>query len=483
MAENVSDRCRVPRARQPVAQRRPALAARGIDRGSRPSGDSGWAGELCGTALAGGSWGARGVGSILHTLALLLLTASVTLNLGCKDESTTTTDAGSKKPDLFITPDADQPDPFALVFQELDLPGSTEGITNLHFIPGRSEFIVLEKNGRILHYQLDADNVSLLGTQTLRDVYSGSDCGLVSAAFDPDFEDNGFVYFGYCDSDSFSTISRHEFPLTDINSTRAEIIRVGIANAPEAWHNVGSIGFDPDGTMWALFGEKKVDDEAQNTDSNLGSLLRIVPNRDPSGEGYQPAPDNPFADGTGSPDIWAYGLRSPWKGFRDSLGRYWVGDVGAATWEELDVITGPGENLGWPRCEGFCEGDADGLTAPITAWNRSSESDYALEDLETEPTDRRVVWAGLEYQPTSTDRYDGNLTGRVLFGDFCAGWVRALSLDDEGRVTFDQNIGHLTGVTGIAQGPDDYVYFVTYGNCKTFPLREGRLWRAKLADP
>ncbi len=434
---------------------------------------TGWQGGApSGPAWAGGSKGARGVGIIL---AVALLAA-----VGCKKDESEPDAGGSTKPDVFVAPDAETPEPISLSFTELDLPGDTQGVTNLHFVPGKSEFVVLEKNGRVLHYSLEGDNVSLIAATTLAGVYANSDCGLISAAFDPDFETNNFVYFGYCDSDSYNTISRHEFDMSDLNSTKAETIRVGIDNAPRAWHNVGSIGFDPDGTMWALFGEKYVDAEAQNLDSNLGNLLRIVPNREPDGEGYTPAADNPYVDGGGSPDIWASGLRSPWKGFRDSQGRYWVGDVGAATWEELNIISAAGQNLGWPTCEGRCEQPEEGLTEPISAWNRSSESDYALEDDQTEATDRRVVWAGLEYPAGTEDPYEDRLDGVGLFGDFCAGWVRGMRVDESRRVTFDQSLGHLTGVTGVDVGPDGHVYFVTYGNCKTFPLRAGQLWRATL---
>lgn len=394
----------------------------------------------------------------------------------------------TKKPDVHVDPDLpDGSGPasnIVLEFEEIALDADTLGVTDLVFVPGTDgEFLLLEKDGRVLHFEMTDDGTNLLGSFQIPGVFPNSDCGLISAAFDPDFADNGYLYFGYCVAKEYSRISRFTFDPADydgIADTAAEVIRVGDPLAPKSWHNVGSIGFDDNGYLWALFGEKRIDEQAQNTATNLGSIVRIIPNRDPDGEGYEPAPENPFVgDDTRSPDIYAYGLRSPWQGALDSAGRYWVGDVGAATYEELDVISEPGQNLGWPEWEGPCEANCTEFVQPLTYWDRSSESDYALEDDETNATDRRVVWVGPEYRAYGgEDRYDGRLTGRMLFGDFCAGWVRGAEIDDEERLVYDAYAGHLDSVTGIAEAPDGYLYFVTYGNCKTFPYRAGRMWRA-----
>jgi glucose/arabinose dehydrogenase len=426
-------------------------------------------------------------------MTIRLLPGLLLLVAGCSPPADDSPDVPpTKKPDVHVPsdlPDGSGPaSSIVLEFEEIALDAETTGVTNLVFVPGtEDQFLVLEKDGRVLHLGLDGDGTRLLGTFTVPGVFPNSDCGLISAAFDPDFADNRFVYFGSCVAKEYSRITRHVFDPADyglIASSEAEILRVGDPMAPKSWHNVGSIGFDENGYLWALFGEKRIDEEAQNTGTNLGTILRIVPNREPDGEGYEPAPDNPFVgDDSRSPDIYAYGLRSPWKGAIDSEGRYWVGDVGAATYEELNVVSEPGQNFAWPQWEGPCEANCTEFVQPLSYWDRSSESDYALEDPDTNPTDRRVVWVGPEYRAYGgEDRYDGRLIGRTLFGDFCAGWVRAAEIDGQQRLVYDAYAGHLDSITGIAEAPDGYLYFVTYGNCKTFPYREGRMWRAVPVD-
>lgn len=418
-------------------------------------------------------------------------------SLGCSSDTgqeLEDTDNGlpsAMKPDVYVQHDlrdgASTATTVRLLFEEVDLDEPTVAVTELVFVPGADEFLILEKDGRVVHFELTGEGARSLGSFQVPGVFAESDCGLIGAAFDPDFASNGFLYFGYCVAQQYNRITRHQFDTSDyglIESSATEIVSVGDPLAPKSWHNVGSIGFDDHGNLWALFGEKRLEDEAQDVTNNLGTLIRVVPNKEPDGEGHMPAPDNPFVgDGEKSEDIYAYGLRSPWKGSLDSRGRWWIGDVGAASTEEVNIITDPGQNFGWPEWEGPCGANCEGLRNPLTHWDRSSESDYALEDPETNATDRRVVWVGPEYRARSgIDRYEGRLTNKVLFGDFCAGWVRAAELDAQDRLIYDAHAGHLDAVTGIAEGADGYVYFVTYGNCKTFPYREGRMWRAVLAD-
>src|SRR5690606_5471629 len=99
----------------------------------------------------------------------------------------------------------------------------------------------------------------------------------------------------------------------------------------------------------------------------LGSLVRVVPSE---GGGFTVPGDNPFAGEAGkSGAVWAYGLRSPWRATLDARGRYWIGDVGEATHEEVTLVRGPGENLGWPSIEGPCGDDCGDTTPPLVSWD------------------------------------------------------------------------------------------------------------------
>jgi glucose/arabinose dehydrogenase len=375
---------------------------------------------------------------------------------------------------------------FRLSFEEISFGQDVEAITEIKFIPGAGqEFLVLRKDGEVLHFELDGDTASQLGSVTLEGVDDTHDCGLLSMAFDPDFEQNQHAYFGYCVGEGQNVITRHTLDTADLttaNDEALEVFRVDNPNAEHYWHNVGSIQFGDDGYLWALFGENAHGAEAQELSRATGSLIRIEPDPEGSEQGWQPAPDNPFV---GDPDkneaIYAWGLRSPWRGLIDTQGRYWIGDVGASKFEEINVADEPGLNFGWPDSEGPCETDCDDEADPILWWDREPDHAYVLDDPETAPTDRRAVWVGLAYESTSDDDpYDGNLDDKVIYGDFCAGWVRAAAYDDEQGVTFDASIGHLEGVASWATGPDGYAYVTTYGNCRTFPYKPGKLYRAVL---
>ena len=258
---------------------------------------------------------------------------------------------------------------------------------------------------------------------------------------------------------------------------------------------MGSISFDDRGYLWALFGEKTVPDEAQNLDSPLGALVRIEPNRDDDGDGFEPAPGNPLAGrGEAGAAIYAYGLRSPWRGALDREGRYWIGDVGELAVEELNVAVDGGENFGWPHAEGPCERDCAGLTDAVTTWDHSGADLYTRQDglanlTVGEPPvalASRVVWVGTAYTDPDHDRYAGLLTGRTVFGDYCAGFVRVAELNDDGTLGVDQPVGHLTTPVAWRQGPDDYIYAISGAACQTDRANPAdapsRLYRAVLAD-
>jgi len=361
-----------------------------------------------------------------------------------------------------------------LAFVEVDVQGGLGAATDLIFVPGTNELLVLELDGRVIHLGLTESGAERRGEFRIDAVHSELDCGLLSAAVDPDFAANNYLYLGFCSSARESAIFRYTFDPSNygaIEGSGVEIIRVGDPEAPRPWHNVGSIGFDPDGNLWALFGDKAVSRNGQDPSNNLGALVRIVPNRAPGVGGYTPAEGNPFVgDPERSDDIYAYGLRSPWKGLLDHQGRYWIGDVGAGLIEEVNIATEPGQNFGWNRAEGPCSENCGGLVDPVAYWDHSESNDYVLDDDEAVPASGRVVFVGIEYEDRGNDRYRGMLTNRVTFGEFCVGFVRLLEVDDQGDVVLDTHIGHQQHLSGWRQAPDGYVYASTFGACETVGL-------------
>jgi Glucose / Sorbosone dehydrogenase len=386
--------------------------------------------------------------------------------------------------------------PFAFEFTAIEVEGGVAMATELRFLPGGDELLVASKDGRIAHLRLAGDRAERLGELRVPGVFSETDCGLISLALDPDFASNGFVYAGACASATESVILRLTFDpggaggYDAIDDSAVEIMRAGDPLAERPWHNVGALGFDVTGAMWALFGDKLVDDNGQDLDDDLGAVVRIVPSRHPDRGGHTPAPDNPFLDlPDRDPDVYAYGLRSPWRGAIDAAGRLWIGDVGANSVEEINILAAPGDNFGWPVHEGPCAADCAGVRDPVTSWPHDDPiAPYLLDDPEVRQTSGRVGWVGLEQRPLDDrDPYGGRLAGRMLFGDFCLGFVRALAVDPEGNVVSDEHLGNLPHAASWDQGPDGSLYAATFGSCVTGNLDEsepppGALWRAVAAE-
>ncbi len=314
--------------------------------------------------------------------------------------------------------DQAQDGPLGLEFVAIEVNGGLTMATELRFLPGGDEVLLASKDGRVAHLRLDGDRAERLGEFRVPGVFSESDCGLVSLALDPDFAASGYIYVGACASATESVILRLAFDpgaYDAIAGTAVEIMRAGDPLAERPWHNVGALGFDATGAMWALFGDKLVDDNGQDLDDDLGAVVRIVPSRDPDEGGHTPAPDNPFVDAAGrDPDVYAYGLRSPWRGVVDASGRMWIGDVGANGVEEINVLAAPGDNFGWPMQEGPCAAECDGLRDPVTWWPHDDPiTPYLLADPEAVQTTGRVGWVGLEQRPLDAGDPYGGRTGRA----------------------------------------------------------------------
>jgi hypothetical protein len=355
-------------------------------------------------------------------------------------------------------------------FEELSLESEPTFITDFVFYPGSDEdFLALDKSGNLLRFHLGEHGATLLSTTPVAGVYDKLDCGALSLAFEPDFAEGNFVYVGTCVSVTHSAVLRLELDEEQnaIAGSEVTILRVGNARATRPWHNVGSIGFEPGGIMWAMFGEKARGAPAQDLAENLGKLLRIVPSRVPGVGGFEPAPDGPLAGREeAAQSVFALGLRSPFRGTRDSRGFYWIGDVGSDAFEEVNVTRQPLTNFGWPDYEGPCSSCGE-TTSPTFAWARGASPDYIADDPEVETTVARVAWAGPEVLAHDPDRYGGRLAGSVLFGDYCAGFLRQGRVDDDGIPTLDAPLGHLNNAAALRQHADGFVYAITFGRCQT----------------
>lgn len=255
-----------------------------------------------------------------------------------------------------------------------------------------------------------------LTDQVLSDGYEQ---GLLGLAFAPDYAESGLFYVDYIDLDGNTVVSR--FSVTDDpNVADAASEQVVLRQEqPFANHNGGMLAFGPDGYLYIGFGDGGSGGDphgnAQRLDTWLGKILRIDvdPDAVPEGETYAIPGDNPFVDEDGAlPEIWAYGLRNPWRfSFDTGTGDLWIGDVGQGVIEEVDYLPAdlePGQNLGWNITEGTACYLEDGC----------DRSGFLLPVLEyTHDEGGCSITGGYVYRG---DQIPG-LAGTYLFGDYCSG--------------------------------------------------------------
>ncbi|MFT6145963.1 MAG: glucose/arabinose dehydrogenase [Myxococcota bacterium] len=365
--------------------------------------------------------------------------------------------------------------PVGLRFEELAVQGNLDSATDMVML-GNDELFIASKSGEVGHYQITDDRVEELGRFTIPGVLDDLDCGLISLAIAPDFADSGQLYAGLCTSMTESGVVRVTVT-SDYNAIASTSEPVYFLNEPEAanpWHNIGTLNFDDEGYLWLPFGDKTVRANGQLLSNALGSIVRIRPTE----SGYETHPDAPDPD---LPEVWATGVRSPWRATFDANGNYWFGDVGAADFEEINVVTQAGDNFGWATHEGPCTTECDRFIDPVTQWTHDGVDQYSLDDPDVIPTPARVASVGVAYDNTD-DRYEGLLDDTLLFNDFCQGFVRGMTVADDGSTSDDRHLGHLDNAVGWAQADDGFIYATTFGACESADGGRGqaRLYRARL---
>ncbi len=244
--------------------------------------------------------------------------------------------------------------------------------------------------------------------------------GLLGLAFHPRYSLNGFFYVNYTDTQGDTVIARYQVRQDDPNQadpgSEQRLLRV---KQPYGNHNGGGIAFSPDGYLYLGLGDGGSGGDplgnGQFTGTLLGKILRMDVDQ---GQPYSIPVDNPFVNGSGEAEIWAYGLRNPWRfSFDSQTGDLYIGDVGQNSFEEIDFQPADhpgGINYGWNIMEGFsCFGqgncDSTGLTLPVF-------------DYPTHVNDTCSVVGGVVYRGPSLPEWQGI----YLFGDYCSGDVGGL---------------------------------------------------------
>lgn len=296
-------------------------------------------------------------------------------------------------------------------------------------------------------------------------VSSGGERGLLGLAFHPKYASNGRFYVNYTDRSGDTVVA--EYRRANRNRARAASARV-LLRIPQPFsnHNGGHLAFGPDGNLYIGTGDGGSGGDpqgnGQNTSSLLGKILRIDVDRRAGGRQYAIPAGNPFASGGGRPEVFAYGLRNPWRFSFDRVrGDLWIGDVGQSRIEEIDFLrsgTGAGSNFGWNAFEGRSVFDGGAtirgsrVRRPVAQYSHSRGCS---------------VTGGYVSRGTRATR----VRGRYLFADYCSGelWSMRAGPRPGGlrRETGRLNV-RLANVTSFGEGTQGDVYVIAGGTIYRF---------------
>lgn len=312
--------------------------------------------------------------------------------------------------------------------------------TYLCALPGdTSRLFVLEQVGRVRIIK----NGTVLAQPFLNiqsKVTSGGERGLLGMAFHPDYDNNGYFYVSYTgfSPTGRSIIERYQVSATNPDSANPNSdFEIFTQVQPQSNHNGGMIAFGPDGYLYFGLGDGggagDTPNNAQTRTTLLGKMIRLDVD---GGSPYAIPPDNPFVgDTTTLDEIWAIGVRNPWRySFDRQTGDLWIADVGQGAWEEVnfeEANSGGGFNYGWRLKEGdSCYNPASGcdtlvgLTDPISAYSHALGCS---------------ITGGYVYRGCAIP----DLAGTYFFGDYCSGRVWSYRYENGNLVDSTQRTSEL----------------------------------------
>ena len=371
-----------------------------------------------------------------------------------------------------VTTRSAPPDPAQVRLEEVAA-GFDRPLLATHAGDGSGRLFVVEQTGRIWIVaegeRLERPFLDLSARVTPISGYSEQ--GLLGLAFHPEYADNGRFFINYTDSGGDTVVAEYAVSADDPNVAAPGSERVLLrVEQPFRNHNGGHMAFGPEGYLYLALGDGGSAGDPQGNGQNpwtlLGTILRIdVDGEGEEGRPYAIPPDNPFVEsGLGAPEVWAYGLRNPWRfSFDRATGDLYIADVGQNQWEEVNfqVADSPGgENYGWNRYEGahpFSGGPApEDMTLPVAEYAHSEGG--------------CSVSGGYVYRGEALP----DLAGVYFYGDWCSGNIWALYRDEAGAW---QNMAFIpqSGLMIASFGEDEAgeLYVVDYN---------GGVWRFAPAD-
>lgn len=355
---------------------------------------------------------------------------------------------------LAAAPLAAQEAPAFDVGLELVADGFAEPLAVVDAGDDSGRLFVVEKGGTIRSIQ-DGTVVEAPFLDITDRVGSGGyEQGLLGLAFAPNYAESGLFYVNYTDLGGNTMVSR--FAVTDdpnVADPASEAVILRQAQ-PYPNHNGGHLAFGPDNYLYIGLGDGGSGGDpqgnAQRLDTWLGKMLRIEvdPEFVPEGQTYAVPDDNPFVDEEGAlPEIWAYGLRNPWRfSFDRETGDLWIADVGQNAIEEVNRVEGTetGVNYGWVPTEG--------TTCYVAGCDPSL---YTLPVMEyTHDVGGCSVTGGYVYRGEEMP----DLQGVYIFADFCSGLMWGGFPDGVGGWTMSAPIETGLGIAGFGEDADGNLY-------------------------
>ena len=295
---------------------------------------------------------------------------------------------------------------------------------------------VVEKAGTIEIVDLASGTVADAPFVDLSDRVNSraSEQGLLSVAFHPDYAANGRLFVNYTRRDGATVVSELAADADRRRADPASEREILVVDQPAANHNGGQNAFGPDGYLYVGMGDgggSGAGKNAHDPSSLLGKVLRLDVDGPPGG--YRVPADNPFIAGDHLPEVWAVGLRNPWRlSFDRATGDLFIADVGDSTYEEVNwqpAASRGGEDYGWPDVEGaHCHDADDGAGDSLAACDPDGRTTRPVAEYRHEDGNCSIsgghVYRGRRYPA---------LDGVYFYADYCSGRLWGAWRDDRGR--------------------------------------------------